>query len=86
MDPQTFTVDDLMDVLVRKVGLPEARRTKRVDVGFTDLGLDSLAFLELQIHLSQAYGVELPDDRAQAYTVGDIVDTVQQGLRREVLS
>ena len=86
MHPPTFTVDDLMDVLVRKVGLPEARRTKRVDVGFTDLGLDSLAFLELQIHLSQAYGVELPDDRAQAYTVGDIVDTVQQGLRREVLS
>jgi len=86
MDPQTFTVDDLMDVLVRKVGLPETRRTKHTDVVFSDLGLDSLAFLELQIHLGSTYGVELPDDRAQAWTVGEIVETVDKGLRAGSLS
>jgi acyl carrier protein len=77
MPHPTFSVDDLMDLLVSKVGLPEEQRTHRTDLLFTDLGLDSLAFLELQAQLSRTYGVELPDDRAQCYTTGDIVAAVQ---------
>jgi len=79
MPQSTFSVDDLMDLLVRKVGLAADKRTDRTDVLFTDLGLDSLAFLELQAQLSRAYGVELPDDRAHVYTTGDIVAEVRQG-------
>jgi acyl carrier protein len=68
-----------MDLLVRRVGLPADRRTDRADVLFTDLGLDSLAFLELQCQLSRTYGVELPDDGAHRYTTGDIVAEVRLG-------
>lgn len=86
MAQQAFSLDDLMDILVRRVGLAEQNRTTSTDLNFTDLGLDSLAFLELQIHLNQTYGVEMPDDRAHAYTLGGIVETVRQGLEREVVS
>jgi minimal PKS acyl carrier protein len=86
MPHNIFSVDDLMDLLVRKVGLPEEQRTDRTDVLFTDLGLDSLAFLELQSQLSRAYGVELPDDRAHVYTTGDIVAEVRLGASVEAAS
>jgi acyl carrier protein len=79
MPQSTFSIDDLMDLLVRRVGLPVEQRTDRADVLFTDLGLDSLAFLELQSQLSRTYGVELPDDRAHVYTTGDIVAEVRLG-------
>jgi acyl carrier protein len=79
MPHPTFTVHDLMDLLVRRVGLPEGQRTDRTDVLFPDLGLDSLAFLELQAHLSRSYGVQLPDDRPQGYTTGEIVAAVRLG-------
>jgi minimal PKS acyl carrier protein len=82
----TFSVDDLMDLLVRKVGLPGEQRTDRMNVLFTDLGLDSLAFLELQSQLSRTYGVELPDDGARHYTTGDIVTAVRLGAATEVAS
>jgi acyl carrier protein len=86
MTSTPFTLVDLMDLLAQKVGLPQHRRTGDADARFTDLGLDSLAFLELQVELSQRYGVELPDDRAHAYTLGDIVAAVRQGASRQVAS
>lgn len=79
MPHPTFTVHDLMDLMVRKVGLPEGQRTDRTDMLFTELGLDSLAFLELQSQLSRLYAVELPDDRPQGYTTGEIVAAVRGG-------
>jgi acyl carrier protein len=66
-----------MDLLTRTVGLPSSMRTIDPAVCFADLDLDSLAFLQMQVELSEAYGVELPDDRAHAYTIGEIVATVQ---------
>lgn len=86
MPSATFSVDDLMDLLIRKVGLSQERRTDRTDMPFTDLGLDSLAFLELQSQLSRTYGVELPDDRPQQYTTGDIVAAVRHGAATEAVS
>lgn len=71
-----FDMSDLMDLLSRKAGLPANRRTDRRDLLFVDLDLDSLAFLQLQGELKRRFGVELPDDRAQTYTLGDILDTV----------
>lgn len=76
----TFDISDLMNLLTRTVGLPARMHTAEPDVSFTELDLDSLAFLQMQIELSDVYGVELPDDRAQAYTLGEIVATVQRGL------
>ncbi|MEP6559456.1 MAG: acyl carrier protein [Nakamurella sp.] len=72
----SFTIADLMALLSQKAGLPVDRHTDRRELYFVDLDLDSLAFLQLQGELKRRYGVELPDDRAQSYTLGDIVDGV----------
>ncbi len=71
-----FTMSDLMDLLSQKAGLPAHQRTDRRELLFIDLDLDSLAFLQLQGELKRRFGVELPDDRAQSYTLGEIVDAV----------
>jgi minimal PKS acyl carrier protein len=76
----TFDLNDLMDLLTSAVGLPATMRTADAAATFADLDLDSLAFLQLQIQLSDSYGFELPDDRPQAYTLGEIVAQVQRGI------
>jgi minimal PKS acyl carrier protein len=78
----TFQINDLMDLLTSTVGLPATMRTDDPGLSFADLDLDSLAFLQMQIQLSESYGFELPDDRPQAYTLGEIVEHVQRGIER----
>jgi acyl carrier protein len=77
-----FTLDELMDLLVANVGLPASSRTDRAEAHLADLGLDSLAFLQLQATLEDRFGFELPDDGERPYTVGEIVATVNEGLRK----
>jgi len=79
-----FTIADLMTLLVAKAGLPSSDRTDDPDKTFADVGLDSLAFLQLQSELTERYGFELPDDRAQAYTFGEIVADVNARLEERV--
>jgi minimal PKS acyl carrier protein len=79
-----FTIDDLMTLLVAKAGLPSADRTDDPRKTLADVGLDSLAFLQLQSELTDRYGFELPDDRAQAYTFGEIVADVNARLEERV--
>lgn len=83
MATQQFTIDDLMDLLVQKVGLPLSERRDDPAATFADLGLDSLAFMELQAQLDSRYGVELPDDRAQAYTMSEITASVNDHLAKQ---
>jgi acyl carrier protein len=75
-----FTIDDLMAVLVAKAGLPLPDRTDDPDKTFADVGLDSLAFLQLQAELQDRYRFELPGDRPQSYTFGEIVSDVNARL------
>lgn len=77
-----FTIDDLMQLLVTKAGLPAQARTDNPLRTFGDLGLDSLAFLQLQAELQTQYGLELPDDSPLSYTVGEIVASVNEHLAR----
>ncbi|WP_432482225.1 acyl carrier protein [Kineococcus esterisolvens] len=73
----TFGIEDLMDLLVAKVGLPASARTSDPDAMFTDLGLDSLAFLQLQTELQQAYGLPVDEGaHAEDHSLGSIVDMV----------
>lgn len=72
----TFTLDDLMTMLTQEAGLPVADQTTDRSAGFADVGLDSLAFLAMQTALQDEYGVEMPDDKPDHYTFGEIVDTV----------
>jgi minimal PKS acyl carrier protein len=77
-----FTIEDLMQLLVSKAGLPAQARTDDPLRTFGDLGLDSLAFLQLQSEIQTRYGLELPADSPLSYTVGEIVASVDEHLAR----
>ena len=83
MPTQTFSHDELMTLLVTKVGLPPQARTADPDATFADVGLDSLAFLRLQAELEDRYGFELPGEQACAYTFGEITSYVSDRLGRD---
>jgi acyl carrier protein len=83
MPTQTFSLDELMTLLVTTVGLPPQARTADPGATFADVGLDSLAFLQMQAELQDRYGFELPDDRVGAYTFGEITGYVSERLGRD---
>jgi acyl carrier protein len=76
----TFSMDDLMALLTKEAGLPKSDQTSDPSAGFIDVGLDSLAFLAMQTALADDYGVEMPDDKPDHYTFGEIVETVKSRL------
>ena len=80
MPDQSFTVEDLMDLLSAKAGLPPDSRTTDPDARFSDIGLDSLAFLSMQTELHDRFDTEMPDDSPERYTLGEIVETVSTAL------
>ena len=77
MSDPSFTLEDLMNLLSEKAGLPPDSRTTDPDAHFADVGLDSLAFLSLQTALQDRFGTELPDDSADRYSFGEIVEAVR---------
>jgi acyl carrier protein len=82
MPGTTFTLDDLMGLLTAKAGLPTSAHTTDPDARFSDIGLDSLAFLSMQTELHDRFGTEMPDDSPERYTLGEIVDTVNESAQR----
>ena len=78
---KTFTFDDLKRILVDRVGLPEDDVTNDPEAKFEDMGLDSLAFVEIQLAKQQEYGFEIPDEDAQEITtVGQSIEYVNRKL------
>lgn len=72
---QRFTFDDLKQILVGRVGAPEDAVVDNPNLAFEDIGLDSLAFVEIQLALQQQYGFIIPDeDASQITTIGDAID------------
>ena len=71
-----FTTSTLMDLLVRKVGLPKAMCTDDPNVTLAELDLDSLAVIQLQAEISDEYGVELDDAPGHPLTTGEVVAAV----------
>jgi acyl carrier protein len=80
MSDPSFTLEDLMDLLSEKAALPPESRTTDPDAHFSDIGLDSLAFLSMQTELHDRFDTEMPDDRPEQYTLGEIVETVSAAL------
>lgn len=79
MSTSTFSMSDLMDLLVAKVGLPVASRTDDPNLTFTDLGLDSLAYLQLQTELSEGFGVsEEATGAVDDHVLGELVALVNE--------
>jgi acyl carrier protein len=80
-----FGFEDLRRILVDRVGLPEEDVKDDPDLTFDELGLDSLAFVEIQLAMEQEYGFTVADEDAQEiHTVGDAIDYVNRRLTEQV--
>ncbi len=78
---QAFTFDDLKRILVDRVGLAEAQVVDDPEAKFEDMGLDSLAFVEIQLAMQQEYGFTIPDeDAGDITTVGEAIEYVNRRL------
>ena len=81
---QTFSFDDLKRILVDRVGLEEDKVVNDPDASFEDMGLDSLAFVEIQLAMQQEYGFNIPDeDAAGIDNVGAAIEYVNRRLAEE---
>jgi acyl carrier protein len=81
---QTFAFADLKHILVDRVGLPEDDVVDDADASFEDMGLDSLAFVEIQLAMQQEYGFTISDeDAARITTVGEAISYVNGRLAEQ---
>ena len=80
----TFTFEDVKKILVERVGVAEENVVDDPDATFEDMGLDSLAFVEIQLAIQQEYGFTIPDEDAdKLQTVGQGIDYVNQRLAEQ---
>ena len=79
--PQQFTLTDLKWILVDRVGLAEDDVPEDLDTAFVELGLDSLAVVEIQAAVQQIYGFTIPDEHAGAMvTFAETIGYVNERL------
>jgi acyl carrier protein len=82
MSTSEFTFEDVKNILVNRVGLPEDKVVNDPSLSFEDLGLDSLAFVEIQLAMQQEYGFTIPDeDAAEITTIGEAIDYTNRRLQ-----
>ncbi len=79
-----FTFDDLKEILVNRIGVAESAVVDDPSLAFEDIGLDSLAFVEIQLALQQQYGFTIPDEDAhQITTIGEAIDYTNRRLQEQ---
>jgi acyl carrier protein len=84
MAAREFTFEDAKNILVNRIGVPEDSISGDPSQSFEDLGLDSLAFVEIQLAMQQEYGFQIPDEDAeQITTIGEAVDYTNRRLGEE---
>jgi acyl carrier protein len=77
MSASTFGLPELKRILVDRVGLPETAVPDDTGVTFGELGLDSLARVEVVLAIQQDHGIPVPDDAAQQFvTLQDPIDYI----------
>jgi len=82
MADQTFSFDDLKDILTNRVGLAEDEVVNDPNATFESMGLDSLAFVEIQLAVQQQYGFTIPDEDAHSITtVGQAIEYTNRRLQ-----
>jgi len=76
-----FGFDDLRRILVERVGIADDHIGNDPSQAFDDIGLDSLAFIELRTVLEEDYGIKVRDEDVEhMYTLGDAIDYVNERL------
>lgn len=82
MNDQThFGFEDLKRILVDRVGLPDEDVKDDPSLAFDEMGLDSLAFVEVQLAMEQEYGINVTDeDGENIQTVGEAIDFANRQL------
>ncbi len=84
MSVREFTFEDVKNILVNRVGLPEEAVSDDPRTSFDELGLDSLAFVEIQLAIQQEYGFSIPDEDAnQITTIGDAIEYSNRRLAEQ---
>jgi acyl carrier protein len=77
-------LEDLKRILVDRVGLPEADIPDDLSTTFDELGLDSLAFMEIALAVEQEYGFQVEEEDAERITtLGEALDYVNNRLAEE---
>ena len=80
-----FGFEELKAILVDRIGLPEDDVRDDPSTTFDDIGLDSLAFVEIQLAMEQEYGITVGDEDAEKiHTFGDAIDFVNRQLAEQV--
>lgn len=79
MPVSTFTIDELMEILVVRAGLPRSAVTDDPSATLRDVDLDSLARLQLGVEIEDRYGIELDGAPADT-TFGELVALVNERL------
>jgi acyl carrier protein len=84
MSTREFTFADAKDILVNRLGLPEEAVVDDPNLTFDQLGLDSLAFVEIQLAMQQEYGFTIPDEDAEHITtIGEAIEYTNRRLREQ---
>ncbi len=84
MATDTFTFADIKRILVDRVGLKEEDVVDDPNATFESMGLDSLAFVEIQLAMQQEYGFTIADEDAERITtVGEAIEYVNQRLAEQ---
>ncbi len=68
MSSPQFTAADLRRILTDRVGLADDDIPDDLDTPFAELGLDSLAVVEIQLAVQQEHGFAIPDSDAGVMT------------------
>jgi acyl carrier protein len=84
VERQRFTFTDLNDIVSKAMAL-QGRQIKMPEdrnVVIADLGVDSLAVVQILMDIQSRYGVEIPaEDVPKLTTVGQTMDYVNQHMK-----
>jgi acyl carrier protein len=84
MATQTFGFEDLKRILVERIGVPDEDVKEDPSTTFEDMGLDSLAFVDIQLAMQQEYGFTIPEEDAEGIqTVGEAIEYVNSRIQEE---